>query len=121
MSVDNIRNKIADLRELGFADPVKMITSRPTILDLAIDNICGKIADLHELGFADPVTMIASTPAILTYAIDNGRAPQSMRLPLPSRVHGLKSALLWRQLAESLSSHSPDDGLISPTLASIQI
>jgi hypothetical protein len=44
MSVDNIRNKIADLRELGFADPVKMVTSRPTILDLAIDNISGKIA-----------------------------------------------------------------------------
>ncbi len=72
-SIENTRTKIANLRELGFADPVKMITSRPRILDLAIDNIRGKIADLRELGFADPVKMITSSPVILTYAIDNTR------------------------------------------------
>jgi hypothetical protein len=32
-TIDNIRGKIADLRRHGFADPVKMITSSPTILD----------------------------------------------------------------------------------------
>jgi hypothetical protein len=32
LPIDNIRGKIADLRELGFADPMKMITLRPTIL-----------------------------------------------------------------------------------------
>jgi hypothetical protein len=67
-SIDNIRGKIADLRELGFADPVKMITSLPVILGYAIYNIRGRIADLHELGFADPVKMITSSPAILGYA-----------------------------------------------------
>src|SRR5258708_14221410 len=30
-----ISGKIADLRELGFADPVKMITVSPTLLELA--------------------------------------------------------------------------------------
>jgi hypothetical protein len=65
--------RIADLKALGFADPVKMITSLPAILGLAIDNIRGKIADLKALGFADPVKMITSLPAILGYAIDNIR------------------------------------------------
>jgi hypothetical protein len=63
-----IDQKIADLQGLGFADPVKMITSSPAILGLAIDNIRGKIADLQGLGFADPVKMITSLPAILGYA-----------------------------------------------------
>ena len=51
-------DKIADLRELGFADPVKMVTSFPEIAGLASDNVRRKIADLRELGFADPVKMI---------------------------------------------------------------
>jgi hypothetical protein len=58
MSVHNNRGKTAVLRELGFAEPVKMITSRPAILGLPIHNIRGKIADLRELGFADPIKMI---------------------------------------------------------------
>ena len=45
-------DKIADLRELGFADPVKMVTSFPEIAGLAIDNVRRKIADLRELGFS---------------------------------------------------------------------
>jgi hypothetical protein len=68
-AVDSTRRKIADLRELGFADPVKMITARPAILGCAIDNVRGKIADLRELGFADPVKMITSSPAIMGLAI----------------------------------------------------
>jgi hypothetical protein len=66
--IANIREKIADLRELGFADPLKMITSLPTILSYEIHSIRGRIAHLHELGFADPVKMITSSPAILGYA-----------------------------------------------------
>ena len=38
-------------RDLGFADPVKMIRSSPAILGLAINNIRGRVADLRELGF----------------------------------------------------------------------
>src|SRR5436190_51164 len=48
LAIDNIRGKIADLHQLGFADPVKMITSSTPILGLAIDNIRAKIADLRE-------------------------------------------------------------------------
>jgi mTERF len=69
----HMQGKIGDLRELGFADPVKMVTSNPTILGLASDTIRGKIADLRELGFADPVKMIMSRPVILTYSIENVR------------------------------------------------
>jgi hypothetical protein len=56
------------MNQLGFADPVKMITSRPAILGYATNSIRGKIADLREIGFADPVKMITSRPAILGYA-----------------------------------------------------
>ncbi|MDZ4253553.1 MAG: hypothetical protein U1A72_13380, partial [Sulfuritalea sp.] len=63
--IANIEGKISDLARLGFADPVKMITSLPAILGYAIANIEGKISDLARLGFADPVKMITSLPAIL--------------------------------------------------------
>jgi hypothetical protein len=66
--MDNIRGRITDLRELGFSDPVQMITSSPTTLGLAIDNIRGRIADLRELGFNDPVKMVTLRPAILGYS-----------------------------------------------------
>jgi hypothetical protein len=92
-SIDNIRRKIVDLRELGFADPVKMITSQPAILGYSIDNIRGKIVDLRELGFTDPARMITPNPAILGYAqerlllcgrivtgLDNGNEQMLVRL-----------------------------------------
>ena len=66
-------DKIADLHELGFADPVKMVTSFPEIGGLAIDNVRRKIADLRDLGFTDPVKMITSFPPILGLSIDNIR------------------------------------------------
>jgi hypothetical protein len=67
LSIDNIRGRIADLHDLGFADPVKMVTLSPTILGFAIDNIRGRITDLRELGFNDPVRMVTSRPTILGY------------------------------------------------------
>ena len=79
-SIEAMRGKIADLRTLGFADPVKMITSLPAILGLAIDNIRGKIADLRTLGFADPVKMITSSPAILGCSADRVRRAAGIAL-----------------------------------------
>ena len=55
LATDNVRGKIASLREFGFADPVEMIISLPAILSYASDNIHGRMADLRSLGFADPV------------------------------------------------------------------
>ena len=66
-------DKIAYLHQLGFADPVKMITSFPEIAGLASDNVRRKIADLRELGFADPIKMITYFPPILGLGIDNIR------------------------------------------------
>ena len=59
---ETITCRLADLRGLGFTDPVKMITTMPAILGYAIDNIRGKISDLRALGFADPVKMITTLP-----------------------------------------------------------
>jgi hypothetical protein len=64
----DIDRKLSDLRALGFADPVKMVTSSPPILGLAIENIRGKLSNLRALGFADPVKMVTSLPTILGYA-----------------------------------------------------
>ena len=66
-------DKIAYLHQLGFADPVKMITSYPEIAGLASDNVRQKIADMRELGFSDPIKMITSFPPILGLRIDNIR------------------------------------------------
>ena len=70
---NNIRLKITKLRELGFADPLKMISSFPAILSYAIDNIRGKIGELRELGFSEPVKMITRSPPILGLAKGNIR------------------------------------------------
>jgi hypothetical protein len=68
-AIGSIREKVAHLRELGFADPVELVESLPAILGYAIGNIRGKIANLRELGFSDPVKMITSFPTILGLTI----------------------------------------------------
>ena len=50
-AMENIRGKIADLRELGFDNPVMMITSLPAILGYARARLllCGRIImRLHD-------------------------------------------------------------------------
>jgi hypothetical protein len=84
-------DKIADLRELGFADPVKMVTSFPEIAGLAIDNVRRKIADLRKLGFADPIKIITHFPSILGLGIDNIRG-RIARGCCPSRSRGSPAA-----------------------------
>jgi hypothetical protein len=88
LSIDNIRGRIADLHDLGFADPVKMVTLSPTILGFAIDNIRGRITDLRELGFNDPVRMVTSRPTILGY----GRE----RVLLCGRIAAARQAIFLR-------------------------
>jgi len=68
-----IDRKLYDLRRLGFANPIKMVATSPTILNLATENICGKISDLYALGFVDPMKIITNSPTILTYAIESIR------------------------------------------------
>ena len=50
-AIGSIRDKLTDLRELGFADSVKLVASQPAILGYAMGNIRGKITNLRELGF----------------------------------------------------------------------
>jgi biotin operon repressor len=71
LSIDNIKQKIEDLKQLGFDNPNKMIISNPSILGYSIDTIKEKIADLRKLGFENPNKMIALLPGILGYSLDN--------------------------------------------------
>jgi len=80
-------DKIAHLHELGFADPVKMVTSFPEIGGLAIDNVRRKIADLRDLGFADPVKMITSFPPILGSASTTSAAGSLTCMSSASETH----------------------------------
>jgi hypothetical protein len=99
MSGHKPHGRIGRLRQFGFAEPVKMMTSRPAVPGLSIDNIRGKFAELGALGVAEPVKMITSRPAIIELASDNIRSTiadtpraSSLRSPLPSRGHGRRVA-----------------------------
>jgi hypothetical protein len=92
--IDNIRGRIADLRDLGAADPVKIVALNPTILGLAIDNIRGRIADLRELGFNDPVKMVSSRPAILVYARERVLLCGRIVMCLEERTDNMLSRLI---------------------------
>ena len=63
-------DKIAALHVLGFADPVKMVTSFPEIAGLAIDNIRSSQCRLNTPPDRPrhPISRIAPRPAILGYA-----------------------------------------------------
>ena len=69
--IENIDRKIAGLKERGFKNPIRVITSLPTILGLAFENIDSKIYGLRERGFKNPIKMIASSPSILGLTFEN--------------------------------------------------
>src|SRR5262249_23307605 len=108
-------------RELGFADPIKMIAYFPSILGFGIDNIRGRMADLRELGFNDTVKMVTLNPTILGLAIDNIRrrianlrglgfkAPEKMLTSRPSMwVSDGERMLLWGRIVMCLEER-PDN------------
>ena len=69
--VQYYQEKIEGLSDRGFANPVKMIASQPTILCYSFDNIDAKIDGLRERGFANPVKMITLLPTLLSLSFDN--------------------------------------------------
>ena len=51
LAIDNITGKLSDLKRLGFADPVKMVTSSPAILGYARERLllcAGIVAALDD-------------------------------------------------------------------------
>jgi hypothetical protein len=68
---DNPKAKIEGLRQRGFDNPVKLITSLPAILGLAFENIDAKIEGLKQRGFDNPVKLITSSPPTLGYGFEN--------------------------------------------------
>ena len=107
--VADIDAKISALRDLGFADPVKMITSSPAILGLSVDdNIKPKISALRDLGFADPVKMITSSPAILGYAPDRLRLVGKIIAGLDDREDAMFGRLISKR--RSVLDHVAGEG-----------
>ena len=45
--VENIRGKIEELKKFGFENPIKMITSSPTILSQNGESVCQKVEDVR--------------------------------------------------------------------------
>ena len=89
-AAEKIDAKIEGLKQRGFSDPQKMITSDPQILDLGFENIDAKIEGLKQRGFSDPQKMITSSPEILGYGFENidekieylNRVIRTYKLPL---------------------------------------
>jgi hypothetical protein len=75
-AIADMRTKIADLRELGIADPVKMITSSPAILGYARERLllCGRIVTRLEDGRAE--VMLARLIKMPRAVIDTVAAAQ---------------------------------------------
>ena len=75
-AIDNIRTKIADLRELGFADPVKMITSSPAILSISRERlalVCRIVLRLED-GTDKKISQLIMKRRALLDAIDVAKA-----------------------------------------------
>jgi mTERF len=68
---ENPKAKIEGLRQRGFDNPVKLITTLPAILGLAFENVDNKIEGLRQRGFDNPHKLITSSPAILGYGFEN--------------------------------------------------
>jgi len=68
---DNAKAKIEGLRERGFDNPHKLITSLPAILGYGFENIDAKIEGLRQRGFDNPHKLITTSPAILGYGSEN--------------------------------------------------
>ncbi len=49
LGIENIKQKIEDLKALGFTDPNKLITSSPVILGLGIENISKKVDTVQTI------------------------------------------------------------------------
>lgn len=75
-SAEQVDAHMACLQQLGFTDPLKLITTLPATLGLAPDSIRTKLDNLRTLGFTNPIALITAQPTILSYA------PESIRTKL---------------------------------------
>ena len=75
LSIDNIKEKINDLKALGYSDKdiIKMTKVLPALYSYSIDNIKNKINDLKALGYSDKdiIKMTKVLPSLYSYSIDN--------------------------------------------------
>ncbi len=72
-SIDSIHCKLDDLRQLGFADPVKMITSSPAIVGYSRERLllCGKIVtQLDDDGTDRMFAQLVKQPRAVIDAVD---------------------------------------------------
>ena len=67
----NPKAKIEGLKQRGFDNPHKLITSLPAILGVGFENIDAKIEGLKQRGFDNPTKLITSSPSILGYGFEN--------------------------------------------------
>ena len=70
-AIDNIRCKIADLRQLGFDDPVKIITPNPAILGYARERLllCGGIVTGLDGGTDEMLVRLIKEPRAVIDAV----------------------------------------------------
>src|SRR5262245_25621352 len=77
---ENPKAKVDGLRERGFQNPIKLITTAPAILGYSFDNIDVKIEGLRQRGFENSIKLITTQPQILGLGFDN----------IDAKIHGLR-------------------------------
>ena len=74
-SIENMKQKIADIIELGYTkeEVIKMTKALPQIYSLSIENMKQKIADIIELGYTkeEVIKMTKALPQIYSLSIEN--------------------------------------------------
>ena len=107
--VQNIKQKIEDLKELGFSDPNKMITSLPAILGLNIENIKRKLStivmifNLYSIEI-DPIDFIQSNLSLLGTKLDKiwiiARSLQTLKIDKKEITPTFLSRLLFSNVTD---------------------
>ncbi|MBA3679210.1 hypothetical protein H0W80_03430 [Candidatus Saccharibacteria bacterium] len=74
----SVRERLNNLAQLGFSNPVALIEKHPSILSYAPESIQAKLDSLTNQQFSNPVALIEKHPSILSYA------PESIQAKLDS-------------------------------------
>lgn len=64
-SKETVESRMGELKQLGFNDPVALITRSAPLITLDLDNIKGSLQAFTNYGFSDPMKIIEINPSIL--------------------------------------------------------
>ena len=67
--IERYNQRVRELGELGFKNPVKMIRISHTLLDSSLSTLIEKLNCLSDMGFANPIKMVETMPLIVSLSV----------------------------------------------------